>query len=393
MAIDIIARGMIEDSNDNVSQLSEKVYNHTGDSDIHVTITDKDNWNGYANEIETNKTDISQLFDITKGGAIVNNESSYSIDNAVDYPLLGLSLYGKSAQDGTPTPDNPVDIVSVGDSGSVEVVACGENILRPNVIANAYYNDNGDIIISSTFAMYDFVRIDGKKVTLSATKIKDGEGLRYALFDENKNFISRSLIMNAEKVVINSPNAVYIRVFISIICYKDCYLAFGENGTTEHYKGNTASIETALPLCGIPVSEGGNYTDNNGQQWICDTLVYNADGTGKIIKHTAKIDSYNGEAITTPYMSTTGGLDTGATVIYQIDTPQEIALTAAEMTELMQMQTFDGVTNISNDSGADMDVKYCTDKALSEYVMPVITNMQAQIDELKSAVLSLGSNV
>lgn len=58
MAIDIIARGMIEDSNDNVSQLSEKVYNHTDNSDIHVTATDKDNWNGYANEIEQNKTDI-----------------------------------------------------------------------------------------------------------------------------------------------------------------------------------------------------------------------------------------------------------------------------------------------------------------------------------------------
>lgn len=58
MAIDIIARGMIEESNGDVSQLSEKVYNHTDNSDIHVTSTDKSNWNGYASEIEQNKTDI-----------------------------------------------------------------------------------------------------------------------------------------------------------------------------------------------------------------------------------------------------------------------------------------------------------------------------------------------
>ncbi|MCI5752109.1 MAG: hypothetical protein MR038_06470 [Oscillospiraceae bacterium] len=156
----------------------------------------------------------------------------------------------------------------------------------------------------------------------------------------------------------------------------------------------TSSIAAdALPLCGIPVDSGGNYTDSTGQQWICDTLVYNADGTGKIIKRTAKIDSYNGEAITAPFISTTGSLTTGATVIYQTDAPQEIALTAADVSALMQLHTYSGVTNITNSNSAEMDVKYCTDKALSEYVMPVITNMQAQIDELKSAVLSLGGNV
>ncbi|MBP1560713.1 MAG: hypothetical protein J6C96_05640, partial [Oscillospiraceae bacterium] len=59
------------------------------------------------------------------GGSEVSHESSYTLTNAVDYPILGLNLYGKSTQDGTPTPDNPVDIVSVGDSGSLGVTACG----------------------------------------------------------------------------------------------------------------------------------------------------------------------------------------------------------------------------------------------------------------------------
>ena len=360
MAIDIIARGMIEDSNDNVSQLSERVYNHTDNSDIHVTATDKDNWNGYVNEIETNKTDISQLFNITKGGETASGESSYTINNAVDYPLMGLNLYGKSTQDGTPTPENPVDIVSVGDSGSVEVTA-----------------DNGE-------------------------------------------------------------------------------------------KSTSATITSALPLCGIPVDSGGNYTDSNGQQWVCDELIYNADGTGKIVKRFGKFivdgteSSYRSPSESTPeigildtkfgpkknpkyatiaalVMSDIFKADTAAntwqgvndnsisinrytantapavrvytskftniddaktyftnnpmTFIAELDTPQEIELTVAEVDVLRTLQTFDGVTSISNNAGAEMSVKYCTNKALSEYVLPIFNGLQAQIDELRAAVLSLGGNV
>ena len=81
------------------------------------------------------------------------------------------------------------------------------------------------------------------------------------------------------------------------------------------------------------------------------------------------------------------------TVVYQLSEPQEIPLTAAEMTALRELQTFNGITNISNDGGADMDVKYCTNKTLSEYVAPVTVGLQTQIDELKAAVLSLGGNV
>lgn len=37
-------------------------------------------------------------------------------------------------------------------------------------------------------------------------------------------------------------------------------------------------------IAGIPVDSEGNYTDENGQQWICDEIVKYADGTGKRIQ-------------------------------------------------------------------------------------------------------------
>ena len=42
-----------------------------------------------------------------------------SVDDAFSAPLCGLTVYGKSTQDGTPSPDNPVPIVSAGDGGTI----------------------------------------------------------------------------------------------------------------------------------------------------------------------------------------------------------------------------------------------------------------------------------
>jgi hypothetical protein len=57
-----------------------------------------------------------------------------------------------------------------------------------------------------------------------------------------------------------------------------------EDGT----KSKTATIPTPNGLAGIKVSSGGNYTDQNGQQWICDEIVKYADGSGAYIQRIAK---------------------------------------------------------------------------------------------------------
>lgn len=50
-----------------------------------------------------------------------------TVDDAFAAPLLGLTVYGKSTQDGTPTPDAPVPIVSAGEGGSVAVTLSDGN--------------------------------------------------------------------------------------------------------------------------------------------------------------------------------------------------------------------------------------------------------------------------
>lgn len=50
-----------------------------------------------------------------------------SVDDAFPAPLCGLTVYGRSTQDGTPTLDAPVPIVSAGDSGSAAVTLSDGN--------------------------------------------------------------------------------------------------------------------------------------------------------------------------------------------------------------------------------------------------------------------------
>lgn len=88
-----------------------------------------------------------------------------SVDDAFAAPLCGLTVYGKSTQDGTPTPDAPVPIVSAGDGGTIAVT------------------------------------------------LGDGGG-----------------------------------------------------------KVQTLTLLTPNGLPGIPVTSGGNYTDQSGQQWVCDEV-------------------------------------------------------------------------------------------------------------------------
>jgi hypothetical protein len=88
-----------------------------------------------------------------------------SVDDAFSAPLCGLTVYGKSTQDGTPTPDAPVPIVSAGDGGTIAVT------------------------------------------------LGDGGG-----------------------------------------------------------KVQTLTLLTPNGLPGIPVTSGGNYTDQSGQQWVCDEV-------------------------------------------------------------------------------------------------------------------------
>ena len=72
---------------------------------------------------------VAEKADKARQNILIGTETGnpVSASDAFSAPLCGLTVYGKSTQDGMPTPDAPVPIVSVGDGGSVAVTLSDGN--------------------------------------------------------------------------------------------------------------------------------------------------------------------------------------------------------------------------------------------------------------------------
>jgi hypothetical protein len=82
-----------------------------------------------------NKDYIEEATELTSSAS----GSAITIESA-NAPLQNLKLFGKTEQDGTPTPDAPIPLISVGDSGSFEVGVYGGKNLLPNNATSATAN-------------------------------------------------------------------------------------------------------------------------------------------------------------------------------------------------------------------------------------------------------------
>ena len=72
---------------------------------------------------------VAEKADKARQNILIGSETGnpVSVSDAFSAPLRGLTVYGKSTQDGTPTPDAPVPIVSAGDGGNVAVTLSDGN--------------------------------------------------------------------------------------------------------------------------------------------------------------------------------------------------------------------------------------------------------------------------
>ena len=121
------------------------------------------------------------------------------------------------------------------------------------------------------------------------------------------------------------------------------------------------AISTPNGLPGIPVDSGGNYTDADGQQWVCDEVDF---ARGVYVQRIQKILGYSDENVLSPYMSTTGQLTTGATVIYVLAAPIETPLSAEELAAYAALRSYNGTTIVSTEAPvAGLSARYVADGA------------------------------
>ena len=248
---------------------------------------------------------VAEKADKARQNILIGSETGnpVSISDAFFAPLCGLIVYGKSTQDGTPSPDNPAPIVSAGDGGTITVTV--------------------------------------------------GDG------------------------------------------------ADGQQ---------TIALQTPNGLPGIPVTSGGNYTDPQGQQWVCDEVdlkrgvkvqrVWKAQANTKNgdideeYRIMMRIDGKKGKPgdfdciiSVTPYTSwtscvmnnllylknvkkTDGSLYTAKElqalaldvyVVYQLATPIETPLTPAELAAYKSLTTYAPDTVVQASDGAGVKLGYQRD--------------------------------
>lgn len=208
-----------------------------------------------------------------------------AVDDAFAAPLCGLTIYGKSTQDGTPSPDAPVPIVSAGDSGSVVVKVTGANMLegtKPGVkstVNGITYTpyENGVLITGTATNDFTILLHDDTKHPLT-------HGIYYL----TTSGLSPSAMLNFyyigkfssdaqnQKVTLDRDVEFTLRLTIlkgaTLNTTVKVSLTRNKSTTYSPYREQVLTLPTPNGLSGIPVTSGGNYTDQSGQQWVCDEV-------------------------------------------------------------------------------------------------------------------------
>lgn len=230
-------------------------------------------------QISENKDAVSKLKEDTaalkkRQNVLVGSETGnpVSCNDAYSAPLCGLTVYGKSTQDGTPSPDNPVPIVSAGDGGSVAVKVTGKNLLDDGIIPsqinqltikldlaqNKTYTLSNNLPNRSDGGAFLFFLRPSEEANSAKNGVTQGKPVTLTTGSDGKALI---LFNNTGDTLISDFKAYWYQ------------LELGSTATTySPYRKQLLTLPTPNGLPGIPVTSGGNYTDPSGQQWVCDEV-------------------------------------------------------------------------------------------------------------------------
>lgn len=342
----------------------------------------------------------------------------------------------------SPSPEYPQEIESVGQSGEIGVDVYGGNLIKaPFESSNNPYKPGYTFTQNGvTFTVQDDMGIKVVGTNTSADKYAQFNAY-YKSYERPKypagtytfskgatvqiKYSSGSAINRDGTFTINkefSLNGFYIAIHAGESVNKTVYPMLNIGSTAlpyEPYKpAQTLIIPTPNGLPGIPVSSGGNYTDEKGQQWVCDEVdfkkgvyvqrvakeipntsfgvketpdvkgrysftkafknIYKSGGYKCLISHgiygcwgtekdtwamigTAFV--YSPEERTTEdklkeKILSLINSDNPLTFLGQLETPIEIPLTTEQLAKYKALRTYSPTTTVINDAGAGMSVGY-----------------------------------
>lgn len=362
---------------------------------------------GEALDTKADKARENFLIGRASGAAI-------SVDDAFAAPMLGLHVYGKSTQDSTPTPTVPVPITSAGSGGTVTVRLTGENLLNPSLFQDGQYQNFDNASANYGIAANDNYWITGLQPCVPGTA-----------YHVNRVFAGGCFYDEARQplgaISVGESFRTPTRCGYFCLNFEKSAATFGAqvavalgDAIYAPYAEQTLMLQTPNGLTGIPVTSGGNYTDENGQQWVCDevdlargvrvqritkikltsSMKWTKVGN-KVDRYFAQFDGTSATNVLCTHFSTSVGsevvggamtnlnyligfayADKGTTTIddfkafldanevyvwTSLVTPVETALSAAEISAYKALTTYAPTTVISVSSGAGISAVYQRD--------------------------------
>lgn len=269
-----------------------------------------DNANLAAENANETMSDVVRIVKNTMAAGEVAGEN-VSMNDAVEFGFIGCRIFGKTTQDGTPTPDAPVELVSVGDSGSVTVNVSGKSEEQSMTVATP----NG---------------LPGIPVT-SGGNYTDANGQQWVCDEidfEKNGRVQRCIRISTDHL--RSSNYLEFANCARVGCNLTEKSATYPNGLSTH-----------LPMI-------ANYT--------LDTPHFYAQGsTFWIFAPISELTERSADGV----IAWVNAL--GVEFAYILATPIETTLSEEELAAYASLHTYRDNTTVSNDAGAYMELEYVMD--------------------------------
>lgn len=301
---------------------------------------------GYSEVKETVNAVNKTVEELNKKGltsGIVNNSFGdfISLTDSAERPIMGMKLYGKTTQNGTPTPEAPVPLDSVGDDGSVTVkVGTSETDDNPQSLTISTPNGLPGIPVAS-----------GGNYT-------DGSGQQWVC--DEMDFENGVYVRRIGVVDFANPNTIV--------------LSRSSIGISGKYRMVIANDSEPVSSSGITknlfctVAPAGNANET----WVGTNCACYAT-IGSILLYLEDIAAMTG-AEATEWLR-----ERSVKVQYILATPTVTALSAEQLAQYSTLHTNYPSTTIINDEDAGMEVKYVADTKL--YI-------DKKFDQLAAAMLN-----
>lgn len=325
-------------------------------------------YNGYINVLKDSDTLLDNM---TKG------TSTGSISEGLGLPIYNMEMTKLSTQDGTPSTSNPVEINTVkgvtnlfnqanppyfnSDTATYSLITNGIRItnsstgtshkVRFRINTTSINTTNKTLYIKSTIgsgttsSYYGFI-VQASNTPDTITDVlyqsTTNESSVTVNITDNYDYIFIGFVVNMQTSQGSGKYVDYQNIYVGF--ENSDYVAYGTNwiSTTISDGTNTKNVSISL---------GNNEIVGKGT--VLDELIIDKDGNCWLNKKFTKINSYNGETIDTDYWSTTGGLDTGATIYYVSATPSLIYLNYK-----VNLTLYEGANTITNSENMNQEITY-----------------------------------